>query len=72
MNDLVTPFLAVFLGEHLQGPIESWQLEHLTEVWGVWGVWGVECSGACRCASGCRHACSACRHARNPLDACAC
>ncbi|KAG1680434.1 hypothetical protein FOA52_015527 [Chlamydomonas sp. UWO 241] len=31
MNDLMTPFLAVFLGEHLPGPIETWQLEALTE-----------------------------------------
>jgi hypothetical protein len=32
MNDLVTPFLAVFLSEQLQGPLESWQPESITEV----------------------------------------
>jgi len=31
MNDLVTPFLAVFLGEYLPGPLEQWQPEQLTE-----------------------------------------
>lgn len=32
MNDLVTPFLAVFLSETLQGQLENWQLDSLTEV----------------------------------------
>lgn len=32
MNDLVTPFLAVFLGEHLHGPINTWQVSELSEV----------------------------------------
>ena len=32
MNDLVTPFLAVFLSEHLPGPMEAWSSEALTEV----------------------------------------
>eukprot|EP00775_Hariotina_reticulata_P005089 gene5089-5330_t len=31
MNDLVTPFLAVFLSEQLQGPLETWQPENITE-----------------------------------------
>lgn len=31
MNDLVTPFLAVFLGEHLPGPIDSWKADQLNE-----------------------------------------
>mmetsp|Transcript_12651 Transcript_12651/g.27372 ORF Transcript_12651/g.27372 Transcript_12651/m.27372 type:complete len:433 (+) Transcript_12651:156-1454(+) len=31
MNDLVTPFLAVFLGEHLPEPMESWTAEQLSE-----------------------------------------
>ena len=26
INDLVTPFLAVFLSAHLQGPLEDWQV----------------------------------------------
>jgi hypothetical protein len=32
MNDLVTPFLAVFLSDHLEGPMASWMPEDLTEV----------------------------------------
>ena len=33
MNDLVTPFLSVFLSEHLgPGPSEKWCLEQLPEV----------------------------------------
>jgi hypothetical protein len=32
MNDLVTPFLGVFLSEHLPGPPEKWSEEQLTEV----------------------------------------
>jgi hypothetical protein len=32
MNDLVTPFLGVFLSEHLPGPPESWREDQLTEV----------------------------------------
>lgn len=32
MNDLVTPFLAVFLSEHLPGPMESWSADQLNEV----------------------------------------
>lgn len=31
MNDLVTPFLAVFLSEHLPGPMESWSADQLNE-----------------------------------------
>ena len=31
INDLVTPFLAVFLGQHLDGPMEEWQIESLPE-----------------------------------------
>lgn len=31
MNDLVTPFFAVFLSEHLDGPMETWCLDPLTE-----------------------------------------
>ncbi|GAX82630.1 hypothetical protein CEUSTIGMA_g10056.t1 [Chlamydomonas eustigma] len=31
MNDLVTPFLAIFLGEHLTGHIESWSPDQLNE-----------------------------------------
>ena len=31
MNDLATPFLAIFLGEHLPGPIDSWRIEQLSE-----------------------------------------
>ena len=31
MNDLVTPFLAVFLSEHLPGPLEGWRPERLSE-----------------------------------------
>jgi len=31
MNDLATPFLAIFLGEHLPGPIDTWRIEQLSE-----------------------------------------
>ncbi|GIL47610.1 hypothetical protein Vafri_4393 [Volvox africanus] len=31
MNDLVTPFLAVFLSEHMQGPMESWSADMLNQ-----------------------------------------
>ncbi|KAJ9533728.1 hypothetical protein QJQ45_026813 [Haematococcus lacustris] len=31
MNDLVTPFLAVFLAEHLPGSLDSWHAGQLTE-----------------------------------------
>ncbi|KAK9800801.1 hypothetical protein WJX73_006841 [Symbiochloris irregularis] len=31
INDLVTPFLAVFLSAHLQGPLEDWQVDSLSE-----------------------------------------
>ncbi|KAG2494525.1 hypothetical protein HYH03_007292 [Edaphochlamys debaryana] len=31
MNDLVTPFLAVFLSEHLPGPMEGWAAAAVTE-----------------------------------------
>lgn len=27
INDLVTPFMAVFMSEHLEGPMEGWSLE---------------------------------------------
>lgn len=30
INDLVTPFLVVFLEEHLEGNIESWNISHLS------------------------------------------
>jgi hypothetical protein len=32
MNDLVTPFLAVFLSEHLPGSMEAWSADSLEEV----------------------------------------
>lgn len=32
MNDLVTPFVAVFLSEVLPGSMETWTTEALTEV----------------------------------------
>ncbi len=32
MNDLVTPFLVVFLGEHLPGPVEGWTPDQLSPV----------------------------------------
>jgi hypothetical protein len=32
MNDLVTPFLAVFLSEALPGQMDSWTPDNLTEV----------------------------------------
>eukprot|EP00878_Enallax_costatus_P032751 GHUV01036017.1.p1 GENE.GHUV01036017.1~~GHUV01036017.1.p1 ORF type:complete len:208 (+),score=34.44 GHUV01036017.1:81-626(+) len=32
MNDLVTPFLAVFLSEVLPGQLETWQADELTEL----------------------------------------
>ena len=31
INDLVTPFLAALLGQHLDGPLESWDIETLSE-----------------------------------------
>lgn len=31
MNDLVTPFLVVFLSEHLPGPLEGWDAAHLSD-----------------------------------------
>lgn len=31
MNDLVTPFLAVFLSEHLRSPMDSWVAQQLSE-----------------------------------------
>lgn len=31
INDLVTPFLAVFLSAHLSGPLEDWQVDGLSE-----------------------------------------
>ncbi|MEW5308810.1 MAG: hypothetical protein WDW38_000741 [Sanguina aurantia] len=31
MNDLVTPFIAVFLSEHLQGPMEAWAVDTITQ-----------------------------------------
>ena len=34
MNDLVTPFLSVFLSEHLPGDMDCWTPEQLTEVGG--------------------------------------
>lgn len=35
MNDLVTPFLAVFLSEHLPGDIDAWSAADLEEVGGL-------------------------------------
>jgi hypothetical protein len=32
MNDLVTPFVAVFLSELLPGQIQTWTTDSLTEV----------------------------------------
>ncbi len=32
MNDLVTPFMIVFLSEHLMGPLDTWQPDQLTQV----------------------------------------
>lgn len=38
MNDLVTPFLAVFLSEHLSGDIDAWSAADLEEVGALgWG-----------------------------------
>ena len=31
INDLVTPFLTVFLSEHFGGPMEEWSVESLSE-----------------------------------------
>ena len=31
INDLVTPFLTVFLSEHFEGPMEYWSVESLSE-----------------------------------------
>lgn len=31
INDLVTPFLTVFLSEHFEGPMEFWSVESLSE-----------------------------------------
>ena len=31
INDLVTPFLAVFLSQHFDGPMEEWRMEQLPE-----------------------------------------
>ena len=31
INDLVTPFLAVFLSAHLPGPMQAWQVGGLSE-----------------------------------------
>lgn len=31
INDLVTPFLAVFLSEHFLGPMEDWDIDSLAE-----------------------------------------
>lgn len=44
MNDLVTPFLAVFVSEHLPGPMDSWVTDSLPPVGGCgpWAwVWAV-------------------------------
>ena len=32
INDLVTPFLTVFLSEHFDGPMEEWSVESLSPV----------------------------------------
>lgn len=31
INDLVTPFLVVFLSDHFEGPMESWDVSTLSE-----------------------------------------
>ena len=31
INDLVTPFMAVFMSEHLQGPMDSWSVDGCSE-----------------------------------------
>ncbi|KAL4854198.1 GTPase-activating protein gyp1 [Chlorella vulgaris] len=31
INDLVTPFMCTFMGEHMQGPLEGWSLDGLPE-----------------------------------------
>lgn len=31
INDLLTPFLAVFLSAHLQGPLEEWEVDSISE-----------------------------------------
>lgn len=31
INDLVTPFLTVFLSQHFEGPMEEWQVDSLSE-----------------------------------------
>ena len=37
INDLVTPFLAALLSQHFEGPMESWDIETLSEetMWAV-------------------------------------
>jgi hypothetical protein len=40
MNDLVTPFLSVFLSDCLKGPVNEWGVEDLTEVRACGGIWG--------------------------------
>lgn len=46
MNDVVTPFVAVFLSEVLPGHISTWAAESLTEV-------GAHLEDMC-CAAGCK------------------
>jgi len=31
INDLVTPFMAVFMSEHLQGPMDGWSVDGCSE-----------------------------------------
>lgn len=31
INDLLTPFLAIFFGEHCTGPLEQWSIDGLGE-----------------------------------------
>lgn len=31
INDLVTPFMAVFMSEHIEGPMEGWSVDGCSE-----------------------------------------